>query len=282
MQKLATRRAVLGFITSIILALSAGCAAKRGGPTPAPAQAAPPPVQLRVLTYNILHGAGLDGKLDLARTAEVIKRVNPDLVALQEVDKGTHRSGRVDEAAELGKLTGMHAVFGKAMDFNGGQYGEAILSRYPFESTTLHALPQIKGREPRGALDVQIKVEGQSLRFISTHWDHLDDDSNRIPQAKFLADVAASATTPMILAGDLNDQPGSAAIAALGPGWADTTPADPRPSWRADAPSVRLDYILARPAKRWRVVSAEVIKEPLASDHRPVLAVLELLPALNQ
>ncbi len=182
MQKLPTRRSVFGFVTSIILALIAGCASDRGGPTATPAQAAPPPVQLRVLTYNILHGAGLDGKLDLARTAEVIKRVNPDLVALQEVDKGTQRSGRVDEAAELGRLTGMHAVFGKAMDFNGGQYGEAILSRYPFESTNLHALPQIKGREPRGALDVQIKVEGQPLRFISTHWDHLDDDSNRIPQ----------------------------------------------------------------------------------------------------
>ncbi|MCY2995293.1 MAG: hypothetical protein NTY19_46640 [Planctomycetota bacterium] len=94
-----------------------------------PSGQAAEPLRIRVLTYNIQHGEGTDGKIDLARTAAVIKRLTPDLAALQEVDKATTRSRGVDQAAELGKLTGMHVAFGKAMDFAGGRYGEAILSR---------------------------------------------------------------------------------------------------------------------------------------------------------
>ncbi len=106
------------------------------------------PVRVRVLTYNIHHGAGTDGKTDLARTAGAIKRLTPDLVALQEVDKATTRSRGVDQAAELGRLTGMHFAFGKAMDFAGGQYGEAILSRYPLMEIQVHSLPFISTMFP--------------------------------------------------------------------------------------------------------------------------------------
>src|SRR5438270_1349612 len=74
------------------------------------------PVELTVMTYNIHHGAGMDGKVDLPRIAEVIKRSGADLVALQEVDRITLRTSRIDQCKELGRLTGMHAYFGKAMD----------------------------------------------------------------------------------------------------------------------------------------------------------------------
>jgi len=83
---------------------------------------------------------------------------------------------------------------------------------------------------------------------------------------------------PTIMAGDLNAEPGSPPLAALGPGWLDTTPTAPQPSFPSDKPKIRIDFIFARPASEWRVVSAEVVNEPGASDHRPVLAVLELLP----
>jgi endonuclease/exonuclease/phosphatase family metal-dependent hydrolase len=96
---------VLGWLT--LLAFTVGSAHTT--------HAEPTTVQVRVLSYNIHHGAGTDGELDLPRIANVIRRLKPDLVALQEVDKKTQRSRGVDQAAELGRLTGMHAVFGKAI-----------------------------------------------------------------------------------------------------------------------------------------------------------------------
>ena len=93
------------------------------------------PTTVRVLTYNIHHGEGRDGELDLPRLGRVITSVQPDLVALQEVDVGTSRVGGVDQLAELARLTGMHAQFGKAMDYMGGGYGVAVLSRWSLEST---------------------------------------------------------------------------------------------------------------------------------------------------
>ena len=84
---------------------------------------------LRVLSYNIKHGYGMDGKVDLSRSAELIKRLDPDLVALQEIDKSTERTKRVDQTAELGRMTNMHATFGRFFDYQGGEYGMAVLSR---------------------------------------------------------------------------------------------------------------------------------------------------------
>src|SRR5688572_8882435 len=95
------------------------------------ADQAPVPGTLRVLTYNIHHGEGTDGVFDLARIAEVIKSARADLVALQEVDQGTDRAGGVNQLDELARLTGMHAEFGKAMDYMNGGYGVAVLSRWP-------------------------------------------------------------------------------------------------------------------------------------------------------
>src|SRR5688572_3660564 len=89
--------------------------------------AAGPSPRLRVLTYNIHHGEGTDARFDLERLARIIREARPDLVALQEVDRRTRRASGVDQAAELGRLTGMNVVFGKAMDHDGGEYGQAIL-----------------------------------------------------------------------------------------------------------------------------------------------------------
>ena len=92
------------------------------------------PDEIRVLTYNIHHGEGVDGKFDLPRIADVIKLASPDLVALQEVDQGTARASGVDQPAELARLTGMKVVFGRNIDFQGGGYGTAVLSRLPVKA----------------------------------------------------------------------------------------------------------------------------------------------------
>src|SRR5678810_85346 len=93
----------------------------------------------RVMTYNIHHGEGLDGKVDLLRIAELIKREGADIVALQEVDKGTQRTARRDFPEELAALTGMTAVFSNNFAFEGGEYGNAVLTRFPIKRwTNLH------------------------------------------------------------------------------------------------------------------------------------------------
>ena len=97
-----------------------------------------PKMSINVVSYNIKHGAGMDGRLDLSRSANVLEALKPDLVALQEIDNTCTRSGGKNQAAELGKALGMHHAFGKFMDFQGGEYGLAVLSRYPILKTVRH------------------------------------------------------------------------------------------------------------------------------------------------
>jgi len=237
--------------------------------------------QVRILTYNIHHGEGMDRKFDLPRIAAVIKATKPDIVALQEVDNKTLRAMRVDQAARLGKLTGMHAIFGKAMDFRMGQYGEAILSRYPMTDTKTHALPHTKACEPRCALEATIHLgkeeNAPTFRFVATHLEHADK-AVRLSQAKALCQLFGKETdsaTPLILAGDLNSQPGSPPIKVLTKDWTDATAGNLKSTWPSDKPKIKVDYVMFRPANRWRVVEVKVIDDHGASDHRPVLVVLE-------
>jgi len=239
------------------------------------------PLRVRVLTYNIHHGEGTDGKIDLTRIAALIKRLAPDLVALQEVDKATTRSQGVDQAAELGRLTGLHAAFGKAMDFAGGQYGEAILSRYPLTEVQVHDLPFTEGCEPRCALAarVQLGKVGPEIVFASTHLEHAKA-SLRLCQAQKLNPVlAAKNTLPTILAGDFNDVPGSPAIKVLQPHWTDATAGQPEPTWPSGQPRTKIDYVFFRPADGWHVVEKQVVNESVTSDHRPLLVVLACVPS---
>lgn len=235
------------------------------------------PVRVRILTYNIHHGEGTDGNLDLARIASVIRRVEPDLVALQEVDVGTRRSQGVDQAAELGRLTGMQAVFGKAMDYAGGQYGEALLSRYPLTEVKVHGLPFTQGCEPRCAVAARVRLgaDGPELLIAGTHLEHAKA-TLRLCQARKLAPALVAANAlPVILAGDFNDQPDSPPIRVLLSHWTDATADQPEATWPADAPTAKIDYVFFHPADRWRVVQTQVVDERTASDHRPLLVVLE-------
>ncbi|MGZ5544081.1 MAG: endonuclease/exonuclease/phosphatase family protein, partial [Limisphaerales bacterium] len=108
----------------------------------------------RVMTYNIHHGEGLDHKVDLPRIAALIKREKADIVALQEVDKGVTRTDRRDLTAELAKLTGMTGVFSNNHYFQGGEYGNAILSRFPVLTLTNLHYQMLRKDEQRGVLQV--------------------------------------------------------------------------------------------------------------------------------
>lgn len=234
-------------------------------------------VRVRVLCYNVHHGAGVDGKLDLPRIAKVIQSVKPDLVALQEVDKGAGRSGRVDQAAELARLTGMRHVFGANIPLQGGHYGNAVLSRLPIAGRRNHLLPNVDSGEQRGALEVHFKGPGkQPLRLFATHLDHRRPDKERLASAVFLNAMADKQNTaPTLLAGDLNDVLGSRVLKEFQKAWTPTN-VRPMPTSPAGKPIRQIDFILFRPAARWKVIETKVLDEAEASDHRPIFAILEL------
>jgi endonuclease/exonuclease/phosphatase family metal-dependent hydrolase len=232
---------------------------------------------IRVLSYNIHHGEGTDGKVDLPRLARVIRAADPDLVALQEVDRKTKRTGGVDQTAELARLTGLHGAFGKAIDYEGGEYGQAILSRVPLTSGTVHLLPGEPEREKRIAFAVALKLDGREITFATTHLHHQSDEF-RQKQAVKLNEVFADSSHPMILAGDLNATPTSKPLAVLTPKWG-VTGGKNLFTFPAEKPTSQIDYVMYRPRDAFRMVGVSAIDEPVASDHRPLLAILEVVPS---
>ncbi len=250
----------------VCLALFAGCAS-------APQHK---PATLRVVTYNIRHGAGMDGRVDLARTAATLSALAPDIVALQEVDESVARSGRVDQATELGRALGMHAAFASFMDYQGGRYGLALLSRLPIRSQRVMPLPP--GDEPRAALLVEVEAEnGVAVSVVCVHFNWVADDTKRFAQAATLCASLDALATPWVVAGDYNDVPGSRTLALFDARATNAAkPAGSNSTFPADQPEREIDFVYAAPQARWLVQQARVVEERAASDHRPVLAVLEL------
>jgi endonuclease/exonuclease/phosphatase family metal-dependent hydrolase len=239
------------------------------------------PSELRVVTYNIHHGEGTDGKIDLERIARLLVAEKPHLVAVNEVDQGTNRTHQIDMPADLSRLTGMKAVFEKNIDFEGGKYGNAVLSSLPIRRHENHQLPSNYEGEQRGVLEIEIGDEGgdDTLLFLATHLDYRPDDAERMASVKKIEEVLASRMdVPVVLAGDLNATPDSRVIAAFTKTWK-LTNTEPLPTFPAANPKNQIDYVLVRPADRWEVVEVRVLDEAVASDHRGLIAVLRMLPA---
>jgi endonuclease/exonuclease/phosphatase family metal-dependent hydrolase len=230
---------------------------------------------LRVLAYNIKHGEGMDGAIDLERAARVIRELDPDVVALQEIDSAVERTSRVDQTARLGELTGMHSVFGAFFDYQGGRYGLALLSKFPIKSYATHWLPE--GTEPRTGLAARIQLadSGQEIIVVGIHLYRTPEQ--RYAQAGGLVDIYRDETTPVILAGDFNSLPDSDVLALLKQYWHVPDKGADRLTYPSDVPEREIDYIMYRPADRFEVLDLRVIHEPLVSDHRPVLIDLRLL-----
>lgn len=229
---------------------------------------------LRVLSYNIRHGAGMDDSVDLRRAAAVIRAQRPDVVLLQEVDFGTTRTGGVDQARALAELTGLpHHAFGRFMDYRGGAYGMAALSAAPILDSVTHVLPD--GEEPRSALAVRIRPRPgmPELVFVGIHFYRTEPE--RLAQAARLVEALGGEAAPVFLVGDFNSQPGTAVMDLLARHFhMPSKPEDARFTFPADEPAREIDYVLYRPAGRFRLLEYRVVDERRASDHRPVLAVV--------
>jgi len=234
---------------------------------------------VKILSFNIYHGATMKGDFDLDVIAKVIIDTNPDFVALQEVDFKTKRAEKYDLVTELGWRAKLSPIFGKAMEFDGGEYGEGVLSKYSFLQTQNVSLPHSPGNEPRAALEITTILDsGDTISFIGTHLDHLKNEIDRIAQVKMINKVFTKNKYPTILAGDMNAIPESATIDILEEFWkASYDKKDPRPTYPSVKPSKKIDYVMFYPKHRWKVISTEVIQNKIASDHCAYLVTVRLL-----
>ena len=265
---------VRALILVCLLGLS-GCVAGAGATAGTTAERPATPPTWRVVSYNIRHGRGTDERVDLARTAAVLRALTPDVVGLQEVDRVVRRSGGIDEAAQLGASLGMAHAFGAFMPYQGGEYGLAILSRFPIVRATPIRLPD--GNEPRVALAATVvRAPGDTIVVVNVHFDWVDDDGFRFAQATALTQVLDTLRHPYLLLGDFNDEPGSRTLALFHTRAMEIAkPADDRFTFSSTAPVKEIDFVFAAPRARWRALGARVITEPLASDHRPVVVELQ-------
>jgi endonuclease/exonuclease/phosphatase family metal-dependent hydrolase len=242
-----------------------------------------PPQIVRVMQFNIHAGVSRFGGIGLPRIAAEIRAAHPDVVSLNEVDDGTIRSGRTNEAAYLGSATGLHAVYGPNLfGYDGGRFGNAILSRFPIVSSHNTRLPRQGHDEPRGLLEARLRVGHRLVSFFSVHLSqgHLRRAAERARQADAVARIVHVTAGPVILSGDLNSRPTDLPVRILrqylldaqeqgGTGAGLTVP--------EDHPVNRIDYILYDNDFGILPDSTQVLPSG-SSDHRSVWTELVLRP----
>ncbi|NND08885.1 MAG: hypothetical protein HKN87_21135 [Saprospiraceae bacterium] len=247
---------------------------------------------LKVLTYNIHYGVGMDAEKNLKRIAQVISELDPDLVGLQEV---------ADSAmvASLAQMTNMLGVFGASTEkeppnlFNllgipipkeQLHYGDGILSKYPFRYIGNLSIPSASSsRYEAMCIEVDIDSEGSAqkkVRFITTHFDYLETIGSHAARKASIeviekAFVEDSLETAYILTGDLNATPNSDVLKLLGlRGWAQEDLGNKLYTVPSPSPSKQIDYVLVRPKSAWRIIDIVAVEEGQASDHLPIFMTL--------
>ena len=241
---------------------------------------------VRVLTYNVHTCVGMDGRLSPRRIARVIAQCNPDIVALQECDVRRMRTDGRDQVREIAEELKMEFHFHPAMRLEEEEYGDAVLSYHPMELVRSGRLPGIADRpnlEPRGALWVNVKVDGQTIQVINTHLGL--SNRERLAQVEALLGDEwlgnPECRDPCLLCGDFNMLPGSAPYRRLLSRLRDAQMiADnhrPLRTWFSHYPIGRIDHIFVTDGLQ--VVGVEVPRTDLirtASDHLPLMAEIQL------
>lgn len=272
------------FLIAVLLALS--CSIRTAPVKSAGGKSVQDTTVLRVMSYNIhvCNPPSRPGVKDIDAIVAVIRQQNPDIVALQEVDVNTGRSGKVNQASKIAGQLNMHYFFGKAIDHDGGEYGVAILSKFPMTEKIVHRLPTKAGSggEPRVLATARIALgSNRFIRFGATHLDAQRDAANRLLQISEINSIASKENLPFVLAGDFNASPGTEVIGYLDAQFKRTC--DPCAfTFPEKEPGIAIDFIAYRPFQLFSVTRHEVIVETYASDHRPVMAVLRLHPGREE
>jgi endonuclease/exonuclease/phosphatase family metal-dependent hydrolase len=262
------RLAMKSLVTAIFVSLCNASIASSTEPQP-----------LRVLSYNIHHGEGTDGRIDLLRIAKVIKAASPDIALLQEVDRHVPRSGNIDQASELGKATGMDVAFGANLTIANGSYGNAILSRFPLSNSANIRLPGSQQAEPRGVLGADVTLPDSfgatTCRILVTHLDHLPPDTDRLRAIEEINRWAKQDRRLVVIGGDFNATSRSAVMNRFRDTWTLVGKGE-YPTFPAATPQRQIDFIGYRSPAPVSVGDVLVLDEAVASDHRPILASLSI------
>jgi endonuclease/exonuclease/phosphatase family metal-dependent hydrolase len=234
----------------------------------------------RIMTYNVHRCVGMDGKLDVARTAKVIAQCRPDIVALQELDVGRARTGLVDQAHAIAELVGMRFHFHPAFNVEEELYGDAILSAAPMRLMKAGPLPgshAVRGLEPRGALWVKISLDGVELDIVNTHLGLVPHEQRAQADALVSGQWLAheDCTDPAILLGDFNATPRHGAYRRISARLRDAQHLARRrrvPTFPSRFPMLRIDHVFVS-----RSVAVAAVHTPRsalarqASDHLPLV-----------
>ena len=230
-------------------------------------------VCLRVITYNIHHGVGRDGALDLDRIARIVRETNPDIVCLQEIDRNLTRTNRLDFPAEIAKRLGMAAVFECNYAFDGGEYGNATFTRLEILSHENIALPNPDPAaiEPRGCLKTVVRTQAGPVEVFNTHFG-LKPNERRLQAEAVMKHVGNSR---VILAGDLNEGAMRPGVSLLLTRLKDALTQGGVPSMQDGR--ARIDHILV--SGDFDVRSSHIVstaETAVASDHPPYVAELRI------
>ena len=222
---------------------------------------------MRVMTYNIRGGWGIDGRWSTERIAEVVLEQAPDILCLQEVHQRLPQSRFVDQPGRLQKALGLPVVFQANLRLGVGNYGLAVVSRYPVNTVQNHLLPSV--REQRGVLQVNLTTPTGPLTIFCTHWGL--NGAERERQGARLAELVRDAPGPVLVCGDFNEDAAAPGLTRLmsQTGLEDADAAEKRLTYPADTPAAQIDYILFSPALTLQSVFPV---ETFASDHLPIVA----------
>jgi endonuclease/exonuclease/phosphatase family metal-dependent hydrolase len=236
------------------------------------------PDVLRVVTYNVRFGFDLDGRFAAREQARLLRGLAPDVVVLNEVDRGWLTTGGHDALEIIAAEVGLpHVMFAPAAD---EVWGNALLSRHPIDERASESLPPGADPMERGQLVAVLDLgDDRQLGVVGTHLSHLDDEGDtRLPQARAVAATVAvlgEREVPTVVLGDLNAGPGSAALGSFARLMRNVLP-EGTSTYPADTPTEHLDHVLA--TSELRPVET-VVPEVTFSDHRPVVVDLRLTPA---
>lgn len=221
---------------------------------------------LRVMSYNI---RSFEPDFSLLQHIELIGEIQPDVVAFQEVESRTSRMENRDLVLEIAKATGMFPFFAPSYVKDDGQYGNAILSKYPIVEASYIELPILKekgGSDQRVGLVAKIILpSGLKTNIICIHLDHRLDGNSKYEQLKPTL-TSLDGITPAIMLGDFNDSPLSNVIEKVKENFDNQT--DEYPTFSGGS---KLDYIFSYPKGKWKQVSYRVIYEAKLSDHYPIV-----------